>query len=60
MTTDYTVNLRAVALDILLEVLEKGAFGHLVLRQALNKYGYLEKSERAFLSRLAQGCIALD
>ena len=58
MTTDYTVNLRAVALDILLEVLEKGAFGHLVLRQALNKYGYLEKSERAFLSRLAQGCIA--
>ena len=52
MTTDYTVNLRAVALDILLEVLEKGAFGHLVLRQALNKYGYLEKSERAFLSTI--------
>lgn len=58
MTTEYNVNLRGVALDILLEVLEKGAFSHMILRQALNKYGYLEKKERAFLSRLTQGCIA--
>lgn len=58
MTTDYKVNLRAIVLDVLLEVLEKGAFSHLVLHQALCKYGYLEKNERAFVSRLAQGCIA--
>ena len=58
MTTDYSVNVRAVALDVLTEVLENGAFSHLVLRQALSKYGYLEKSQRAFLTRLVQGCIA--
>lgn len=58
MTTDYKVNLRGIVLDILLEVLEKDMFSHLVLRQALAKFGYLEKNDRAFLSRLAQGCIA--
>lgn len=50
-------NGREVVLDILIEVLEKQAFSHVVMRQALEKYGYLEKQERAFISRLAQGCI---
>lgn len=58
VTTDYKVNVRAVVLDILIEVLDKGSFSHLVLRQALAKFGYLEKNDRAFISRLAQGCIA--
>lgn len=51
------INGREVALDILIEVLEKQAFSHIVIRQALEKYGYLTKQERAFISRLAQGCI---
>ena len=55
MTTK--VNTRQIVLDILLEVLEKGDFSHLVMRQALNKYGYLEKKERAFINRLANGTI---
>ncbi|MCI6676720.1 MAG: 16S rRNA (cytosine(967)-C(5))-methyltransferase RsmB [Clostridiales bacterium] len=50
-------NGREVVLDILLEVLEKQQFSHIVMRQALDKYGYLTKQERAFISRLAQGCI---
>ena len=53
------INGREVALDILIEVLEKQAFSHIVIRQALEKYGYLTKQERAFISRLAQGLISL-
>ncbi len=55
MTTN--INTRAIVLEILLEVLEKGSFSHIVLRQALNKYGYLEKTERAFITRLTNGTI---
>ena len=51
------INGREIVLDILLEVLEKRAFSHIVIRQALEKYGYLSKQERAFLSRLAQGSV---
>lgn len=51
------INGREVVLDVLLEVLEKQAFSHIVIRQALEKYGYLSKQERAFISRLAQGCV---
>ncbi len=35
---------REITLDILLEVLEEGRLGHLVLNQALLKYQYLEKA----------------
>ena len=51
------VSTRELALDILLEVNEKDQYSHLVLRDVLNKYQYLEKQERAFLTRLAEGTI---
>ncbi|MGN0297961.1 MAG: 16S rRNA (cytosine(967)-C(5))-methyltransferase RsmB [Lachnospiraceae bacterium] len=51
------VNTREVALDIIVEVMEKDGFTHIVLRQALEKYGYLSRQERAFISRLASGTI---
>lgn len=35
---------REITLDILLEVLEEGRLGHLVLNQALLKYQYLGKA----------------
>lgn len=47
---------RELALAILLEV-EKGEKSHLVLRQVLEKYQYLDKQERAFLTRLTEGTI---
>lgn len=47
---------RELALGILLEV-EKGEKSHLVLRQVLEKYQYLDKQERAFLTRLTEGTI---
>lgn len=55
--TTKTENSREIALDILFEILEKGSYSHLVLRQALNKYQYLEKQERAFITRLTDGTL---
>lgn len=48
---------REIVLDILMEVMERGEFSHLVIHQALEKYVYLEKQERAFITRLANGTI---
>lgn len=48
---------REIILDILIEVLEKGGHSHVVLRQALDKYQYLEKQDRAFITRVAEGTL---
>lgn len=48
---------REVVLDILLEILERGGYSHVVLRQALEKYQYLEKQERAFITRTVEGTL---
>ena len=51
------VNTRELILGILLEVLEEGNYSHLVIRSVLDKYQYLEKQERAFITRVAEGTI---
>ena len=48
---------REIVLDILTEVLENGAFVHQVLGQALYKYQYLDKADRAFITRAAEGTL---
>lgn len=48
---------RELILDILTEILEKGGYSHVVLRQALEKYQYLEKQDRAFITRVVEGTI---
>lgn len=48
---------REIALDILTEVLEQGSFVHLVLNQALQKYQYLGKADRAFITRVVEGTL---
>ena len=55
MTTN--TNIRELVLDILIEVNEKDQYSHLVIRSVLDKYQYLDKKERAFLTRLAEGTI---
>lgn len=52
-----TINEREIALDILMEVNEKEQYVHVLLNEALRKYQYLEKNERAFISRLVKGTI---
>lgn len=55
---------REIILDILMEILEKGGHSHVILRQALEKYQYLEKQDRAFITRVAEGtieyCLTID
>lgn len=52
-----TFNEREVVLDILLEVIEEGKFSHLVLRDVLDKYQFVDKKKRAFISRVTQGTL---
>ena len=49
--------LREIILDILLEVLEKGKYSHVILSQALTKYQYLEKQDRSFIQRVVAGTV---
>lgn len=51
------VNTREIALDTLVEILEHGQFSHIYLKQVLDKYGYLEKNERSFITRLVNGTV---
>ena len=53
-TNNQGVSTRELALMILLEI-ERGEKSHIVLRQVLEKYQYLSKQDRAFLTRLAEG-----
>lgn len=52
-----TIPTREIALEALLEILENGKLCHLVMGQLLRKYQYLEKQDRAFLTRLVEGTI---
>lgn len=57
MTEAKISDTRGIALDILLEILEKGSYSHLVLNQALSKYQYLEKQDRSFITRIVEGTL---
>ena len=52
-----SLNLREMALEILLEVERNGAYPNVLLKQTLDKYLYMEKQERAFLTRLVEGTV---
>lgn len=52
-----SVNVRELVLGILMEVTKEGAYSHVVIRSVLEKYQYLDKKERAFLTRLSEGTI---
>lgn len=51
------VNLRELSLLILIEVLEQDSYSNVAIHNTLLKYQYLEKQDRAFLSRLTEGVI---
>lgn len=55
--TDRTVNIRAVALELLLEITGGKVYSHTALGGALEKYQYLDKQDRAFLTRLTEGTL---
>lgn len=52
-----SVNLRGVVLDILMELEKPERLSHIVIGNALSKYQYLDKHDRSFIKKLAQGTI---
>lgn len=52
-----SVNEREIALAAFLEITENGAYSHNVLRDVLGKYQYLDKRERAFITRVIEGTL---
>ncbi len=52
-----SLNIRELALEILTEAEREGTYPTVLLKQALDRYLYLEKQERAFLTRLVEGTI---
>lgn len=58
------VNTREIVLDCIMEILEKKQYSHYVMKQVLDKYGYLDKQERSFIKRVTEGtverCLEMD
>ena len=50
-------NVRAIALDILLQVMEEGKYCDRTLHRTLNREDTLSKQQRAFLTRLVEGTV---
>lgn len=48
---------RELVLEILMEVTEHSQYSHRVLRDVLGKYQYLDKKERAFITRVTEGTL---
>lgn len=55
--TDRRINVRAVALELLLEITGGRELSHVALGGALEKYQYMNKQDRAFLTRLTEGTL---
>lgn len=51
------INERELVLGILLEITKNGEHEHIILRNTLSKYQYLEKRERAFITRVVEGTL---
>ena len=51
------VNTRELALNILLQIEKEEAPCHVAVRQTLEKYQFLPKQDRAFITRLCDGSV---
>lgn len=51
------VNNRELVLGILLEVTKEEAYSHIAIARVLEKYQYLDKQDRAFITRVAEGTL---
>lgn len=50
-------NSRELILDMLMEILEKGTYSHLVIRDVLDKYNYIDHRDKAFIKRVTEGTL---
>ena len=51
------MNTRDLVLSMLKEVYAGNEFSHILIRQVLDKYDYLEGNEKAFIKRLTEGTL---
>lgn len=51
------INIRELILEMLMEILEKNAYSHLVIREVLDKYNYIEGRDKAFIKRVTEGTL---
>ena len=51
------INTRELVLEILLEIEEEGKHSHIAIRNALSKYQFLPRQERAFITRVCEGTL---
>ncbi len=51
------MNAREIVLDMLLELSKENTYCHLLIRDVLKKYDYLEKREKAFIKKVTEGVI---
>lgn len=52
-----SVNERELVLDMLLQITRDGEYSHIVIKNVLDKYQYLDKRERAFITRVVNGTL---
>ncbi len=52
-----SINTRGLILDILLQITRDGEYSHIAVKNALDQYQYLEKQERAFITRVVNGTL---
>lgn len=52
-----SVNLRELVLSLLISITRDGEYSHIAISNVLEKYQYLEKRERAFISRVTEGTL---
>ena len=51
------VNVREIILETLLLITRDGEYSHIALKNVLDKYQYLDKKERAFITRVVNGTL---
>ena len=54
---DNRINTREVVLDMLTDVTRNNTFSHILLKNVLDKYNYIEEHEKAFIKRLFEGTL---
>ena len=52
-----SANLRELVLGLLLQITRDGEYSHLAISAVLQKYQYLDKKERAFITRVTEGTL---
>lgn len=52
-----SVNERELVMDMLLQITRDGEYSHIVIKNVLDKYQYLDKRERAFITRVVNGTL---